>query len=71
LGRYRTSEELFCDVRRYDTDDDWTYNLSDVELRKWCDAQIGVDPFIDAKMNELKFLRYDVVQGRDGSAIPQ
>jgi hypothetical protein len=64
LGSSRTGEELFSDVKRYDTNDDWTYYSSDDELRSWCEAQTGVDPWIDAKMNELKFLRYDVAQGR-------
>ena len=65
LGSSRSSEEIFCDVRRYDTEDDWTYYSSDAQLRKWCDAQIGHDLLIDTQMNELKFLRYDVVQVRE------
>ena len=65
LDSSRTSEEIFRDVRRYDTEDDWTYYISDAELQKWCESQTIVDPQIDAKMDELNFLRYDVAQGRE------
>ena len=52
-------------MRRYDTEDDWTYTLSDAKLRNWCESQTKTDQLIDARMKELNFLRYDVAQGRE------
>ena len=66
LDDSRTSEEMFCDVRRYDTEDDWTYSLSDTDLRNWCESQQKkTNELTNAKMKELNFLRYDVAQGRE------
>lgn len=59
------SEEMFCNIRRYDTENDWTFYLDDTALRSWCDQQIGIDPLIDAKLNEFNSSLYDVAQGRE------
>jgi len=65
LDNTKTSEELFDDVRKYDTPEDWTYNLSDDELRRHCDENVGVDLAFYEKWRALEFLRYDVANGRE------
>ena len=65
LDNNKTSEELFNDVRKYDTTEDWTYSLSDDELRKHCEENVGIDWAFYDKWKELEFLRYDVAEGRE------
>ena len=61
----KTSEELFKDVQTYDMPGDWTYNISDDELRKHCDEHVGVDWEFFEKWKELEFRTYDVAEGRE------
>jgi hypothetical protein len=65
LDNTKTSEELFNDVRKYDTPEDWSYGMSDNDLRKHCDENVGVDWEFHEKWKELGFWRYDVVEGRE------
>jgi hypothetical protein len=61
----KTSEELFNDARKYDMPGDWTYNLSDNELRIHCDKHAGVDWEFYEKWKELGFRKYDTAEGRE------
>jgi len=61
----KPSEEMFRDIRQYDTDNDWTFYLDDTALRNWCNQQTGANPLIVAKLDEFNPLRYDVAQGRE------
>ncbi|MCL2420691.1 MAG: EutP/PduV family microcompartment system protein [Defluviitaleaceae bacterium] len=65
----KTSEELFSDVRKYDVRGDWTYNISDDELRrhcqKHCDERTGVDWGFYENWKALGFWIYDVTEGRE------
>ena len=65
LENNKSSEELYDDIKAYDTPEDWTYYLSDHDLRKHCDENVGSDPDFYEKWRELNFLRYDVAQGRE------
>jgi len=69
LVNNKTSEELFNDVRKYDVPGDWTYNLSDDELRehcrKHCDERTVVDREFYDKSKELGFQIYDTTEGRE------
>ncbi len=31
-----TAEQIYLNVRKYDKEDDWTYNENDSDLKKWC-----------------------------------
>ena len=65
LDNNKTSEELFNDVRKYDTPGDWSYNISDDELRNHCDGNTGLDEAFYEKWKELGLRRYDVAKGRE------
>ena len=65
LDNSKTSEELFNDIKKYDTEEDWTYGLSDDDLKKHCNENVGIDWAFYEKWKELEFLRYDVAQGRE------
>ena len=65
LDSTKTVEELFTDIRKHDTPDDWTYSLTDDELRHHCAENTGIDYEFYEKWHELNFLRYDVAQGRE------
>lgn len=65
LHNTKTGDELFNDVKKYDTPGDWSYGLSDDELRKHCDEHVGVDLEFYEKWKELGFLVYDVAEGRE------
>ena len=61
----KTSDELFNDARKYDVPGDWTYNLSDDELRKHYDEHAGNDWGFFEKAKELAFGVYDTAEGRE------
>ena len=65
LVNSKTSEELFNDVKKYDVPGDWTYNLSDDELRKHCDKHAGVNWEFYEKWKGLEFKVYDTAEGRE------
>jgi GTPase SAR1 family protein len=65
LDNGKTSEELFADIRKHDTQDDWTYYITDDELRKHCDENVGIDWDFYEKWKELDIKRYDVSEGRE------
>ena len=65
LDNDKTSEELFNDVRKYDTPEDWTYVLTDDELRKHCDENVGTNWKFYETWKELECWRYDVAEGRE------
>ena len=65
LDNSKTSEELFNDIRKYDMPGDWSYNISDDELRKHCDKNTGFDGEFYEKWKELGLRRYDVAKGRE------
>ena len=65
LDNSQTSGELFNDIRKHDTEEDWTYELSDDELRNHCDENVGIDSEFYETWKELGFLRYDVAEGRE------
>jgi len=52
----QTPEQLFDDIRKYDVKNDWTYNLSDDELRSL--AAKGIE---DSKNFCDKFQKYDPI----------
>jgi len=65
LENNKTSDELFEDIRKHDTAEDWTYYLNDDELRKHCEQNVGADHSFYEKWQELNFSRYDVAEGRE------
>jgi len=60
-----TSEELFNAIRKYDTPEDWSYGISDDDLRRHCEKHAGMDWAFYEKWQELGFRKYDVAAGRE------
>jgi len=62
----KTADEFVGDLRKYDTEDDWTYGLSDDELRKY--ANHDAIPFSRAMTEQLVkygFTIYDASKARE------
>lgn len=55
-----TSEDLYNNVKKYDTEDDWTYYCSDEELRGNTNYFIDSNKYFNEKFNEYKINTYDV-----------
>jgi len=61
----RISEDaLFETIRAYDTEDDWTYYLSDEQLREYCGRYIAKNRFFDEKFREYNIPAYDTSYDR-------
>ena len=65
LDNHKTAEELFADVRKHDTPEDWSYTFSDADLLAHCAENIGADEAFYEHWRELAWLRYDVAEGRE------
>jgi chloramphenicol 3-O-phosphotransferase len=65
LDNNRTSDEMFREIRQYDTEEDWTFGLSDAQLQNMCDELTKINPIIDAKINAFNCSRYGIAQGRE------
>ena len=65
LDNNKSAGELFDDIRKYDTPEDWTYGLSDDELKRHCAENIGVSQTFHEGHNGLRFMNYDVAEGRE------
>ena len=61
----KSIEELFSDIKKYDTEEDWTYNCSDEELKEHCKICIESSRFFFDKFKEHNFLIYDVSTERE------
>ena len=59
-----SKEELFQNIRRYDTEDDWTYYVSDDQLAEFCEQFIERNRFFSEKFKEYHILTYDTSVNR-------
>ena len=60
-----SEEELFQGIRKYDTEDDWTYYLSDEQLKKYCRECIERNRFFNEKFKEYRIPAYDTSTDRE------
>jgi hypothetical protein len=64
---HKSWEDLYRDVKKYDTAQDWTYRLSEEELIAFCKGSTEQHNFYFAeKFQEYNFQVYDVSHDRDG-----
>ncbi len=61
----RSKEDLFRTIRKYDTEDDWSYYLSDEQLEKYCEDYIERNQFFNEKFKEYHILSYDTSMDRE------
>lgn len=59
-----SKEDLFNAVRKYDTEDDWTYYLSDEELLNFCSECIEINREFSKKFEEFNIITYDTSLNR-------
>ncbi|MCL2225604.1 MAG: hypothetical protein FWB96_11620 [Defluviitaleaceae bacterium] len=63
---HKTWEDLRRDVKQYDTENDWTHQLTDTELDDFCKGSVEQhNKYFAAKFKEYNFLSYDVSFERD------
>lgn len=60
-----TSEKLYNDVKKNDTEDDWTYYCSDEELKGNTEYFIKSNKYFNDKFIEYKIDTYDVSKDRE------
>jgi hypothetical protein len=57
---------LRCDIKKYDTENDWTHQLTEAELADFCKGSVEQhNKFFAEKFKEYNFLQYDVSFERD------
>ena len=61
----KTVDELFNDLRKYDTEDDWTYSLNDDELREECEYGVSLSHSMTEHLVEYGFTIYDTSTDRE------
>ena len=61
----KTPDELFEDIRRNDTKDDWSYNCEDELLRKCVNIFINDCKLFYDKFQRYNFMVYDVSDNRE------
>ncbi len=60
-----SKEDLFDAVRQHDTEDDWTYYLSDDALKDYCARFVEKNKFFQKKFSEYQILTYDTSENRE------
>ena len=63
---HKTWEDLHRDVKKYDTENDWTHQLTEDELINFCKGSVERhNKFFAEKFREYNFISYDISFGRD------
>ena len=60
----KTVDEFISDFKKYDTEDDWTYNLSDENLREISEDAISYNQFMSDYLVKHGFTIYDTSKER-------
>ena len=61
----KTVDGIYNDLRKYDKEDDWTYNLNEDELRKFIQSCIGYTEKLYEELKGYDFCIYDVSEERE------
>lgn len=61
----KTKEDLFNTIRKYDTEDDWTYYLTDEQLEEYCEQYIKLNKYFNEKFKEYKIISFDTSNNRE------
>ena len=61
----KSKEDFLSDFRKYDTEDDWTYNLSDEELEAVAEDAVTFNEEMYRQLSEHGFTIYDTSKDRD------
>ena len=60
-----SKEELFRNIRKNDTEDDWTYYLTDEQLKTYCEEFVEKNEFFNEKFKEYGIASYDTSTDRE------
>ena len=60
-----SKEELFLRIRQNDTEDDWTYYLTDAQLEAYCAQFVEKNRFFTEKFKEYSIPAYDTSVDRE------
>lgn len=60
-----SKKDLFQNIRTYDTEDDWTYYVSDEQLAEFCELFLERNRFFNEKFKEYHILTYDTSINRE------
>lgn len=60
-----TREELFNNVKKYDTEDDWSYYLNDEELNMYCESCISINEYFDEMFKKYNIISFDTSFDRE------
>ena len=61
----KTVNEFVCDFKKYDTEDDWTYNFSDYDLLEISEDAISFGRFMSDHLVKYGFTIYDTSKERE------
>jgi hypothetical protein len=61
----KTVDDFYSDFKKYDTEDDWTYNLSNDDLREISMEAISYSKFMTDYLSKYGFTIYDTSSERE------
>ena len=61
----KTADEIFSDIRKHDTDDDWTYFLDDDDLRDVAEDAVAFSRSMTEHLMKHGFTVYDTSMARE------
>ncbi len=61
----RNKDDMFNIIKKYDTEDDWSYYLNDNKLREYCDYYMEINKFFDKKFKEYSIKTFDTSTNRE------
>ena len=65
VQNHKTADEFADDLRKYDTEDDWTYGFSDDERRELGEAEIAFSRSMTGHLAQYGFTIYDTSTERE------
>lgn len=61
----KTKKDLFNTIRKYDTEDDWTYYLTDEQLEEYCEQYIKINNYFNDKFKKYNIMSFDTSNNRE------
>ena len=65
VQREKSADDFYSDFKKFDTEDDWTYSLSDDELKNVSEEAVSCNEEMYEKLTEYGFDIYDTSKDRD------
>ncbi|MCR5629344.1 hypothetical protein [Eubacterium sp.] len=65
VQREKSADDFYSDFKKFDTEEDWTYSLSDDELKNVSEEAVSYNEEMYEKLTEYGFDIYDTSKDRD------